>query len=108
MAAPRATSFKALLNLQRVSGSTPAAKRGLHMTGVREAPQRIETAHKTVYTSWGFQELRNECQKRTLTASGNKHELVDRLAAHDSLQHRAFSMALRRIAKDQQKKSISG
>lgn len=107
MAAPRASSFKVLRNLQRVSNSTPA-KRSLHMTGVREAPQQIETGHKTIYTSWGFQDLRNECQKRTLTATGNKHELVDRLAAHDSLQHRAFSMALRRIAKDQQKKNISG
>lgn len=107
MAAPRASSFKALLNLQRASSSIPT-KRSLHITGGQASPQRIDPTHKTVYLSWGLQDLRNECQHRTLTASGAKHELIDRLAAHDSLQHRAFSMAMRRISRDQQKKSVSG
>ncbi|KIW46280.1 uncharacterized protein PV06_01961 [Exophiala oligosperma] len=107
MAAPRASSFKALRNLQRSSGSTPA-KRGLHITGVHAHPRPIDPTHKTTYMPWNLQDLRQECQKRTLSASGTKHELIDRLAGHDSLQARAFSMAMRRIAVEQTKKPVSG
>jgi len=41
-----------------------------------------------------------------LSASGTKHELIDRLAGHDSLQARAFSIAMRRISREQTKKSV--
>lgn len=77
------------------------------MTGVHSAPRPIDPTHKTTYTPWGLQDLRHECRKRTLSASGTKYELIDRLAAHDSLQARAFSMAMRRIAKEQTSKPIS-
>jgi len=107
MAAPRASSFKALRNLQRSTGSSPA-KRGLHITGVHASPRPIDPTHKTTYIPWNLQDLRQECQKRTLSASGTKHELIDRLAGHDSLQARAFSMAMRRIAIQQTKKPVSG
>ncbi|KIX05072.1 uncharacterized protein Z518_05944 [Rhinocladiella mackenziei CBS 650.93] len=107
MAAPRASSFKALRNLQRSSGSTPA-KRSLHITGVHASPRPIDPTHKMTYMPWSLQDLRQECQKRTLSASGTKHELIDRLAGHDSLQARAFSIAMKRIAIEQTKKPVSG
>ncbi|EXJ71609.1 uncharacterized protein A1O5_05417 [Cladophialophora psammophila CBS 110553] len=107
MAAPRASSFKALRNLQRTPGSTPA-KRSLHITGVHASPRPIDPNHKSTYMPWTLQDLRQECQKRTLSASGTKHELIDRLAGHDSLQARAFSIAMKRIAVEQTKKPVSG
>jgi hypothetical protein len=103
MAAPRASSFKALRNLQKVSRSTPA-KRDLHITGNQASPSPIDPTHKTTYTPWSLQDLRGECSKRTLSASGTKHELIDRLAGHDNLQARAFSIAMRRISREQTKK----
>ncbi|RMZ81004.1 hypothetical protein DV738_g2491, partial [Chaetothyriales sp. CBS 135597] len=105
MAAPRASSFKVLRNLQKVSPSVPA-KRELHITGVHAAPTRIDPTHKKTYTPWSLQDLRGECSKRSLSASGTKHELIDRLAGHDSLQARAFSMAMRRITAEQTRKPI--
>jgi len=107
MAAPRASSFKALRTLQRTAGST-SAKRSLHITGVHESPRLVATNHKNAYMPWQLQDLRQECQKRTLSASGTKHELIDRLAGHDNLQARAFSMAMRRIAVEQTRKPVSG
>ncbi|OAL34194.1 hypothetical protein AYO20_06449 [Fonsecaea nubica] len=107
MAAPRASSFKALRNLQRTSATNPA-KRSLHITGVHASPRPIDPNHKSTYVPWSLQDLRQECQKRTLSASGTKHELIDRLAGHDSLQARAFSIAMKRIAVEQTKKPVSG
>jgi len=107
MAAPRASSFKALRNLQRTAGQT-SAKRSLHITGVHESPRLVDPNQKTTYMPWQLQDLRHECQKRTLSASGTKHELIDRLAGHDSLQARAFSIAIKRIAAEQTKKPVSG
>ena len=107
MAAPRSSSFKALRNLQRVSQSPPA-KRGLHMTGVNSfSPTSIDPAHRTILEGRSLQDLRGECQKRTLSASGTKHELIDRLAGHDSLQARAFSMAMRRVSRENTKKNVN-
>ncbi len=57
---------------------------------------------------WNLQDLRHECQRRTLSASGTQHELIDRLAGHDSLQARAFSIAIKRIAVEQTRKPVSG
>jgi SAP domain len=106
MAAPRASSFKVLRNLQKVSRSTPA-KRELHITGTHASPSPIDPTHKSIYTVWNLRDLRGECQKRTLSASGTKHELIDRLAGHDSLQARAFSMAMRRVSREQTKKTVN-
>ena len=106
MAAPRASSFKALRNLQRTSVST-STKRRLHITGVQESPKAIDPSHKTSYMPWDLSDLRHECQKRTLSASSTKHELIDRLAGHESLQARALSFAMKRIAVDQSKKPVS-
>src|ERR1700761_5650746 len=100
MAAPRASSFKALRNLQRASSSIPA-KRGLHITGAYASPAPTDPAHKNVYLPLSLQDLRNECRKRSLAPTGTKHELIDRLAGHDNLQSRAFSIAMKRIASEQ-------
>lgn len=108
MAAPRASSFKALRNLQGASRATVSTKRSLHLTGVQASPSPIDPTHKTQYLAYTLQDLRGECNKRTLSASGTKHELIDRLAGHDSLQARAFSMAMRRIARHETRKPISG
>jgi len=107
MAAPRASSFKALRNLQRSTGATPA-KRSLHITGGNASPRLANPRHKTTYLPWNLQDLRQECQKRALSASGTKHELIDRLAGHDNLQARAFSIAMKRIAIEQTRKPVSG
>lgn len=108
MAAPRASSFKALRNLQKATRTGVPAKRSLHLTGSQASPSPIDPTHKTVYTPWTLQDLRGECNKRTLSASGTKHELIDRLAGHDSLQARAFSIAMRRIAREETRKPVSG
>ena len=93
MAAPRASSFKALQNLSKSN------KRSLHMTGSQAAP-RLGANQKSSYLPYGLPELQAECRRRTLGASGTKHELIDRLAQHDNLQVRAMSIAVRRIAKE--------
>jgi hypothetical protein len=98
MAAPRASSFKALKNL-----SSPA-RRNLHITGTQASPRIGDASHKTAFLGLGLLDLRSECKKRILSPSGTKHELIDRLASHDALQARAFSIAMKRIANDQTKK----
>lgn len=108
MAAPRASSFKALRNLQKGSRTGIPSKRSLHLTGSQASPSPIDPSNKTAYTPWTLQDLRGECNKRTLSASGTKHELIDRLAGHDSLQARAFSIAMRRIAREETRKPVSG
>lgn len=109
MAAPRASSFKALRNLQWsiTTGATPA-KRSLHITGGHASPRLANPTQKTTYLPMNLQDLRQECQKRALSASGTKHELVDRLAGHDNLRARAFSIAMKRIAIEQTRKPVSG
>jgi hypothetical protein len=103
MAAPRTSSFKILRNLQKASSSVPA-KRSLHITGVNSSPRPVDFSQKHSYAPLSIQTLRSECSKRSLTPSGTKHELVERLAVHDELQARAFSIAMKRIAGDQARK----
>ena len=106
MAAPRASSFKALRNLQKASRSIPA-KRSLHITGVQSSPSPIDGSRVNAYLPLTLQDLRNECRKRSLAPSGTKHELIDQLARHDSLQARAYSIAMRRIASEQTRKPLA-
>lgn len=103
MAAPRTSSFKALRNLHKASSSTPS-KRSLHITGVNSSPRPYESVTKHTYAPLSLQDLRNECRKRSLIPTGTKHELVDRLAGHDGLQARAFSIAMKRIVGEQSRK----
>jgi hypothetical protein len=103
MAAPRTSSFKILRNLQKASSSIPA-KRSLHITGVNSSPRPVDLAQKHSYAPLSIQTLRSECSKRSLTPSGTKHELVERLAVHDELQARAFSIAMKRITGEQARK----
>jgi hypothetical protein len=97
MAAPRASSFKALRNLQH-GGASLSARRSLHITGVNSSPRPLEQVHMHSYAPLSLQDLRNECRKRSLPPTGSKHELVDRLAVHDRLQARAFSIAMKKVA----------
>jgi len=106
MAAPRASSFKALRNLQKASNSTPA-KRCLHITGANSSPHPYEAVPRHSYKPLSLQDLRNECRKRSLAPTGTKHELIDRLAGHDSLQARAFSIAMKRIVGEQARKPFA-
>jgi len=98
MAAPRASSFKALKNL-----SSPA-KRNLHLTNTQASPRIATTHQKTAFLGLGLLDLRSECKRRILSPSGTKHELIDRLVSHDALQARAMSIAMKRITNDQTKK----
>lgn len=77
------------------------------MTGAQASPRLTDPTQKAAFMSMGLQDLRSECRKRVLTPSGTKHELIDRLASHDSLQARAFSIAMRRISKQQASKPVS-
>jgi hypothetical protein len=103
MAVPRTSSFKILRNLQKASISVPA-KRNLHITGANSSPRPVDFSQKHNYAPLSIQTLRSECSKRSLTLSGTKHELVERLAVHDELQARAFSIVMKRIAGDQARK----
>ncbi|ERF76117.1 hypothetical protein EPUS_01450 [Endocarpon pusillum Z07020] len=105
MAAPRSSSFKALRNLQRTSSSVPA-KRSLHITGSNSSPQAYNPQPKTTYAPLTLSDLRNECRRRSILYTGTKHELVDRLANHDSMQSRAFSIAMRRFGSTQTRKGL--
>jgi SAP domain len=51
-------------------------------------------------------DLRNECRRRSILYTGTKHELVDRLAIHDSMQSRAFSIAMKKLGGDQARKGL--
>ena len=104
MSAARVSSFKALRNLQKPVSSIPA-KRSLHITGVNASPRPIEPEQKHSYAPLSLQTLRTECRKRSITYTGTKHELVDRLAEHDGLQARAYSIAMRRIGKEKAEKA---
>lgn len=105
MAAPRSSSFKALRNLQRTSYSIPA-KRSLHITGSNSSPQAYNAQPKNTYAPLTLSDLRNECRRRSILYTGTKHELVDRLANHDSMQSRAFSIAMRRFGSSQTRKGL--
>ncbi|EEQ28326.1 conserved hypothetical protein [Microsporum canis CBS 113480] len=91
MAARRSTSLKALRSLSQ------QPRRSLHITGAYSAQVATGPDVSTLYHSRTLADLRAECQKRNLGASGTKSELVDRLSNHDVLQSRAFSIAMRRI-----------
>lgn len=106
MAAPRTSSFKVLRNLQKASSSIPA-KRSLHITGVHASPAALDPGHKNAYLPLSLQDLRNECRKRSLMPTGTRHELIDRLAGHDNLQARAFSIAMKRIASEQTRQPLA-
>jgi hypothetical protein len=106
MAAPRSSSFKALRNLQKAGPSVPA-RRNLHITGANSSPQAYNPPPKATYAPLTLSDLRNECRRRSILYTGTKHELMDRLAIHDSMQSRAFSIAMRRVGADQAKKGLA-
>ena len=106
MAAPRASSFKALRHLQKTSISV-LTKRDLHITGINSSPQPLDPLHKNAYLPLSLQDLRDECRRRTLVPNGQRHELIDRLTGHDHLQARAFSIAMKRIATQQTRKPLA-
>jgi len=90
MTAPRASSFKALRTLQKSSSSIPA-KRNLSIT-----PRPLEPAHKHSYAPLGLQETRIEVPES---------EAAERLSGHAGLQARAYSIAMKGLARDQAKRS---
>lgn len=105
MAAPRSTSFKALRTLQKASPSAPA-RRNLHITGSNSSPQLRSPPPKHTYAPLTLSDLRDECRRRSILYTGTKHELVDRLAIHDSMQSRAFSIAMRKLGSEQTRKGL--
>ncbi|QSS63712.1 SAP domain-containing protein [Histoplasma capsulatum] len=72
-------------------------RRSLHITGAFSAQPARGPDVTAIYRSRGLGDLRAECERRNLRSAGNKAELVDRLANHDILQSRAFSIAMRKI-----------
>lgn len=105
MAAPRSSSFKALRNLQKAGSSSPV-RRSLHITGSNSSPQTHNAQSRHTYSPLTHSDLRDECRRRSILYTGTKHELVDRLASHDSMQSRAFSIAMRRLDADQARKGF--
>ena len=105
MAAPRASSFKALRNLQKAGPAVPA-KRNLHITASNSSPQAYNPHIKSTYAPLTLSDLRSECHRRSILYTGTKHELVDRLAIHDSMQSRAFSIAMKRLGGDQARRGL--
>ncbi|PGH16460.1 hypothetical protein AJ79_01791 [Helicocarpus griseus UAMH5409] len=108
MAAPRSTSIRALRLLAQQHAPTPSApsstlasmapfRRSLHITGAFSAQPARGPDATAIYRSRSLADLRAECERRNLRAGGSKSELVDRLANHDVLQSRAFSIAMRKI-----------
>lgn len=69
MAAPRSTSLKALRSLSQ----QPC--RSLHITGAYSAQVATGPDASTLYHSRTLADLRAECQKRNLGASGSKSEV---------------------------------
>ncbi|KAJ5915092.1 hypothetical protein N7454_011204 [Penicillium verhagenii] len=97
MAAPRSTSLRALRQISNQHSVAPIARRGLHITGVKSAQPAGSADKASLYAARTLPDLKAECQKRSLRAAGSKSELIERLANHDVLQSRAFSIAMRRI-----------
>ncbi|KAL4755245.1 hypothetical protein BDW72DRAFT_56439 [Aspergillus terricola var. indicus] len=97
MAAPRSTSLRALRLLSQQHTFSPAYRRGLHITGAHSAQPANVSDKATLYSTRNLADLKSECQKRSLRATGTHAELVERLSNHDFLQSRAFSIAMRRI-----------
>ncbi|EEH08797.1 conserved hypothetical protein [Histoplasma capsulatum G186AR] len=106
MAAPRSTSLRALRLLaaqqhtplpSSAFASVAPFRRSLHITGAFSAQPARGPDVAAIYRSRGLGDLRAECERRNLRSAGSKAELVDRLANHDILQSRAFSIAMRKI-----------
>ncbi|ODH23960.1 hypothetical protein ACO22_05356 [Paracoccidioides brasiliensis] len=104
MAAPRSTSIRALRLLAKQHAPEPSAlasmapfRRSLHITGAFSAQPARGPDVNAIYRSRTLGDLLAECERRNLRPGGTKAELVDRLANHDILQSRAFSIAMRKI-----------
>ncbi|KAI1975765.1 hypothetical protein LOZ53_004604 [Ophidiomyces ophidiicola] len=99
MAAPRSTSLRALRILSQQHSPAPSSvlRRSLHMTGVYSAQPASGPDVTSIYRARSVADLKAECEKRNIRTGGSKAELVDRLANHDFLQTRAFSIAMKRI-----------
>lgn len=97
MTAPRSASMRALRLLSQQHTVSPSLRRGLHITGAQSAQPANITDRATLYSARTIADLKSECQKRSLRATGTHDELVERLSNHDFLQSRAFSIAMKRI-----------
>ncbi|KAL4927193.1 uncharacterized protein BDV17DRAFT_292864 [Aspergillus undulatus] len=108
MAAPRETSLRALRLLSQQHAFSPIYRRGLHITGAHSAqPAKNVSDKATMYSTRNLADLKSECQKRKLRATGSQAELVERLSNHDFLQSRAFSIAMKRISSSSKKETPS-
>ncbi|KAI5299345.1 hypothetical protein KEM55_002269 [Ascosphaera atra] len=99
MAAPKpTTALRALRTLSGQATPKPAfSRRSLHITGAKSAQPAKGTDLAAIYSSRSTADLRSECERRGLFVGGSKSELASRLANHDYLQTRAFSIAMKRI-----------
>ncbi|KAJ5907841.1 hypothetical protein N7495_000523 [Penicillium taxi] len=97
MVAIRSSSLRALRQISQQCVAVPAARRSLHITGIQSAQPLNSADAASLYGARTLPDLKSECIKRSLGATGSKSELVERLSNHDLLQSRAFSIAMRSI-----------
>ncbi|GES62611.1 SAP-domain-containing protein [Aspergillus terreus] len=108
MTAPRSSALRALRLLSQQHTATPTIRRTLHITGANSAQPANVSDRTSLYSTRSLADLKSECQKRALRTSGTQAELVERLANHDFLQSRAFSIAMRRINGSSQVEYVIG
>lgn len=104
MAASRSSSIRILRAVLPETRPAAPSKRALHITGTRNSPAFSPTGAKESAASFNrrsLTDLKEECRRRTISSSGTKHELIERLVGHDALQSRAFSIAMKKINKEQ-------
>ncbi|KAI9737788.1 MAG: hypothetical protein M1834_009156 [Cirrosporium novae-zelandiae] len=87
MAALRSSSFRVMKSLS--AASKPHVRtRSLHMTGSSSHPSPfLDGVRRAPYMNQGVQDLKTECKRRKLAATGEKSELVERLSNHDQMLH---------------------
>lgn len=75
MAAPRSTSLRALRLLSQQHTFSPSYRRGLHITGAQSAQPANVSDKATLYSTRNLADLKIECQKRSLGATGTQAEV---------------------------------
>ncbi|KAA6410405.1 MAG: hypothetical protein FRX48_05826 [Lasallia pustulata] len=90
MASLHSSSVRAV---QRFAGTASKHNvRRLHMTGANSTPsQLLSRDNASKLSSRSLKDLRDECERKNVSANGSKAELVVRLTSSDISQSRSFS-----------------